>query len=411
MHITPISNSLYIGKTFNAPAKNIQNSEYQAAPAYNTPSAPSFSGLMRIGKDFTKPVDSAFFRDYPALMSTVNMLKENFPDGAEILDYACSDGEEAISLYALLGDDREKYKITGIDINDDPIKLANKGVYSLFGGYLDSYLMPGAKKDPTEKELSRMFFEIMEPTDEPSEPLNNSPEFIMTLCGAKPKFRKQLFYKVKDEVKNNLEFKTGDIFKMDEEASNKKVGAILFRNAFYHLMDNHDGEELLLGDTKPFSELDEEFFDEEKGESLYEKQAIADKIIDKVYDKLEIGGVFVLGNSINESIFLADENTPVEDTIRFGDTKAYQKRADGLRKSIDNFFVRADARFIPIVQTGGKLTMMALESLEDSADLRILKKTPMQTALERNGRFKPVYASEIQSMEGIETPTVWVKVK
>ena len=58
---------------------------------------------------------------------------------------------------------------------------------------------------------------------------------------------------------------------MDEEASNKKVGAILFRNAFYHLMDNHDGEELLLGDAKPFSELDEEFFDEEKGESLYEK--------------------------------------------------------------------------------------------------------------------------------------------
>lgn len=91
--------------------------------------------------------------------------------------------------------------------------------------------------------------------------------------------------------------------------------------------------------------------------------------------------------------------------------QAYQKRADGLRKSIDNFFVRADARFIPIVQTGGKLTMMALESLEDSADVRILKKTPMQTALERNGRFKPVYASEIQSMEGIETPTVWVKVK
>lgn len=36
----------------------------------------SFSGLIRMGKDFTKPVDSAFFRDYPALMSTVNMLKE-----------------------------------------------------------------------------------------------------------------------------------------------------------------------------------------------------------------------------------------------------------------------------------------------------------------------------------------------
>lgn len=375
---------------------------------------------MRIGKDLTKPVDSAFFRDYPTLMSVVNMLKENFPDGAEILDYACSDGEEALSLYALLGDDRDKFKITGIDINDDPIKLANEGVYSLFGGYLDSFLMPGAKKGPTEQELSRLFFEIMEPTDEPNKPLNNSPEFFMTLNNAKPKFSKQLFYKVKDEIKDNLEFKTGDIFKMDEEASNKKVGAIFFRNAFYHLMDNHDGEKLLTGVAKPFRELDEDFFDEEECEdfadifrekSFSEKQAVADAIVDKVYDKLEIGGVFALGNSLNESIFLAGKNTPIEDTIRFGDTKAYQKRVDGLRKHVNNSFVRADAKLIPLIQTGRELMIMKLETLEDSADVRILKKTPMQIALERDGRFKPVYTSEVSSMEGIEIPTVWIKVK
>lgn len=193
--------------------------------------------------------------------------------------------------------------------------------------------MPGAKKDPTEQELSRMFFEIMEPTDEPDEPLNNSPEFFMTLNNAKLGFTKQLFYKVKDEVKNNLEFKTGDIFKMDEEASNKKVGAILFRNAFYHLMDNYDGDKLLTGGVKSFSKLDEEFFDEEErkritnelgGKSFDKKQAMADEIIDKAYNKLEVGGVFVLGNSANENIFIAPEGAPKEDTIRLGDTKLYK---------------------------------------------------------------------------------------
>lgn len=53
------------------------------------------------------------------------------------------------------------------------------------------------------------------------------------------------------------------------------------------------------------------------------------------------------------------------------------------------------------------------ENFKKRADVRVLKKTPMQKALEKDGRFKPVYASPIAEMEslGLEMPTVWVKVK
>lgn len=444
MHISSISNNLYTQKTTmaqslqTASVKNQVNDmqNLQTLSKFQNLSNVSFSGLMRMGKEFTKPVDSAFFRDYPALMSAVNILRENFPDGAEILDYACSDGEEAISLYALLGNDRSKFKITGIDINDDVLNLANQGVYSLFGGFLDSYLMPGAEKDPTQKDLAKMFYEIMEPAKEPKERLNNSLEFSRVLYGSEPKFRKEIFFKLNDKVKDNLEFRAGDIFKVDEEKTDKKVGAVIFRNAFYHLMDSYDGQNLFTGDiAEQQRELDKEFFTDEEIESmneqnegmyakksLGEKQTIADEIIDKAYNKLEVGGVFVLGNSANENIFIAPEDAPKEDTIRLGDTKLYKDT----KKAMDDALVyykstqNASDSLLGFEDEDDddKIDMAAIfekqyENFRKRADVRVLKKTPMQKALEKDGRFKPVYASPVAEMEGLglEMPTVWVKVK
>lgn len=425
MRISPIYNNSFIYNKANicsnylkASVNNRRQAELQNLQMC---SSVAFSGLIRIGKDFSKPVDSAFFRDYPALMSAVNILKENFPNGVEILDYACSDGEEAVSLYALLGDEKEKFHITGIDINDDPINLANQGIYSLFGGGFDEFLMPGAKKTSDEKELSNIFYEIMEPSDKPDKALNNGPNFYNTLLNAKPKFRKELFFKLKDDVKNNFEFKTGDIFKIDGENPDKKVGAVFFRNAFYHLMNSNDGEIIFIGGVqnafKKMYETEGDASDIEDEElsgvllSLDEKQAIADEIVDKVYDKLEVGGVFVLGNSLNENIFIADEDTPNEDTVRFGDTKTYKDKLNILKKRANNLFVKADTMFIPMLKQGMEGLALAHEIFEEQADVRILKKTPVHKALERDERFKPVHYSSIAGIEEIKVPTVWVKVK
>jgi len=417
MRISPIQNNVY---TRSVPLKNkVQNVQTNPSKTFELPSlhAPSFCGLMR--KDKGIPIDSSFFRDYETLQSACDILKENFPEGAEILDYACSDGEEAISLYTLLGDERDKFKITGIDIGSDPINLAHEGVYSLFGGAMDEFLMPGAKRNAKEQELSDMFYEIMEPTHEPDEPLNNSAEFVQTFLSAKPKFRKQLFFRLKDEVKDNLTFRLGDINEIDKEATEGKVGAVFFRNAFYHLMDSSDGEDLLTGNAV-FLDVDE---DENDGSTKYtvrlfkpektleERQAIADKLVDKVYDKLEVGGVFVLGNSLNESIFIADDTVPEKDTIRFGDTNVYKKTMRSLDKKMNSFILKADVRLIPAMRQAKETLDDTNEDWKNQADVRVLKKTPMQTALERDGRFVPVHKSSMKGLEEFETPTVWVKVK
>ena len=251
-----------------------------------------------------------------------------------------------------------------------------------------------------------MFYEIMEPAKEPKERLNNSLEFSRVICCSEPKFRKEIFFKLNDKVKDNLEFRAGDIFKVDEEKTDKKVGAVIFRNAFYHLMDSYDGQNLFTGDiAEQQRELDKEFFTDEEiesmneqNESIYakkslgEKQTIADEIIDKAYNKLEVGGVFVLGNSANENIFIAPEDAPKEDTIRLGDTKLYKdtKKLWMMPLSI------IKARKMLLIHYQGlktkddddKIDMAAIfekqyENFRKRADVRVLKKTPMQKRLKR----------------------------
>lgn len=426
MRISPIQNSVQN----NFYTKNLHKKEQNATqnPAsrasFELPSfyTPPFLGLSRIGENL-KPVNSSFFRDYETLMSAVNMLRENFPNGATILDYGCSDGEEALSLYMLLGTDKKKFKIAGIDTDESIIRLANQGVYSIYRGSADKFLMPEAKKDPTQEELAEIFHKTMKHAKEPDEPLNNSPEFYLTYNRMSPKSRKQQFYTPRKRVLDNIEYRTGDIYNLNNEQTEGKVGAILFRNAFYHLMNSSDGGDLLTGDI--IDDIAEKFKDEiaakEGGKealellfaqtTLEEKQAIADEIIDKVYDRLEVGGVFVLGNSINESIFFADDDTPDEDVVRFGDIPMIKERKQALEEALSRDYSSSEADFPGITELVLAPIRKELEELTKREDIRILKKTPMQKALERDGRFAPVYASPVSSMPGVEVPTVWIKVK
>ena len=431
MRISPIQNTKLQNNIGTKSLNTNNNKEKSQNPApsrtFKFPPqgvyTPAFLGLMRIGENL-KPATSFFFRDYEALMSATNMLRENFPNGATILDYGCSDGEEALSLYMLLGDDKKKFKITGIDTDEDIIRIANQGVYSIYRGSADRFLMPNMIKDPTQEELAETFHKTMKHAKEPDEPLNNSPKFYLTYNRMSPKSRKQLFYRPRSGVLDNIEYKTGTICNLDREQTEGKIGAILFRNAFYQLMNSSDGEDLFIDDD--MSKIAEKYKDilasKEGGKELIEllftrtsveeKQAIADEIIDKAYGRLEIGGVFVLGNSENESIFFADDDTPDEDVVRFGDIPAVKERKQLLEETLNRDYSAEEADFPGLMELVLAPVKKELEGLiKRREDIRILKKTPMQKALERDGRFTPAYTSSVSNMPGFETPTVWVKVK
>ena len=64
----------------------------------------NFTSLKATAEDENKFLDTLFYRDLSSLVSFSRMMKETFPNGADIMDFACSDGEEAISIYTLLND-------------------------------------------------------------------------------------------------------------------------------------------------------------------------------------------------------------------------------------------------------------------------------------------------------------------
>ena len=101
---------------------------------------PKFSGLLHVDSSNGNINDSWFYRDTATLKNAVENLKNDFPKGAEVLDFACSSGEEMISLKTLLED--AKYNIIGYDTSAEALKLGKKGVYTLFSQWYDSYLLP-----------------------------------------------------------------------------------------------------------------------------------------------------------------------------------------------------------------------------------------------------------------------------
>lgn len=149
-----------------------------------------------------------------------------------------------------------------------------------------------------------------------------------------------------------LKFEKGDIRNILEIMPEKKVGAVFFRNAFYHLTNNHIFEPIY---DKPT--LDKIWFTN--------KEAVIEDVVSKVYEKLLPGGIFVIGNDEKEHIYQADKYTPREDYY-----------------------------------------------FDDSTDEYIRISSPLEKALRKDGRFRPVAASRCYSshMGDFEVHTVWQKV-
>ena len=322
-----------------------------SAENYSANFMPNFTSL-KFTEGENNFCDTHFFRDYETLEKAAQILKRNFPSGTDILDFASSNGEEAISLYAILNNGKNaKYKILCFDKSQNIVDLANKGVYTVYNRCAeDRYLLYENPDSGTTKDIIKYFNNIMEETGKPAHQIND--EFFISvltnLCNLCDDDFKIKYYKIKDDYKNNFEFNVGDINDIENLYPEKQAGAILFRNAFYIPTHNLALNEY---DVKVRTDIN--------------KQEIIDNIVDKVYEKLQPGGLFIMGDNEKDHVFLADE-----------------------------ILTDAESLFIP------------------SYFAVIYKYPPVYKALTRNNRFKPVHEKTINSAIGkMQIFTVWQKNK
>lgn len=327
---------------------------------------PAFKGLMRLDPKTYAPLDSWFFRDYNTLKAAADEIKYTFPQGAEVLDYACSNGEETISLKSLLPD--ERYKIIGYDTSESALKLARRGVYTVFSHWHDSFLLPEAYPNRAEQPLKTGFYRIMEETlPEPQDRLINNKKSYFNLKNRLPGFIES-FFRITPDKKDEIDIRRGSIGNLDKYRSqtSKPLGAVFFRNALYQICGNDLNETLEQRKISRFS---------------YDKKAIIEDFVDKLYSRLDRGGIFVIGDHIKDHLFLADKMTPDEETIYFKDTPFFNRLDDRHKK-------------VPFI--------------------RLFKESPLKTALEKGNRFTPVGYSTTHLVAGgkkMTVPTIWKILK
>ena len=259
---------------------------------------PSFTSL-KFKEGENNYCDTSFFRDYETLEAAAKILKRNFPHGTDILDFASSNGEEAVSLYAILNSGQKgKYKILCFDKSQNIIDIANKGVYTVYNGVSeDGFLLMDELKDKRNRKLKAYFDKMMEEVPAPSHKIND--EHFMNFISQMFEYEFKIkHYKIRDEYKDNFKFNVGDINDIEKLYPEKQAGAILFRNAFYIPTHNLALNEYNMNVRDDIN-----------------KQEVVDKIIDKVYEKLLPGGLFIMGDNEKDHVFLADENLTEAETL------------------------------------------------------------------------------------------------
>ena len=327
---------------------------------------PVFKGLLYVDSRTGMPIDSWFYRDTKTLKSAVTEIKTTFPSGAEIWDFACSNGEETISVKSLL--ESPKYTVIGYDSSISALKLAKKGIYTVFSSWYDSFLLQKEKNSSEEKFLQEKFYGMMEEIQPPAieRHINNKTAYFNI-----KKFYhdfQEKYFRVAPQKRKEIDIRKGDINEIKHYRSQNKVGAIFFRNALYQMTGNDLNE--TLEQRKYFA-----------SEVVDNKQEIIESLVNKIHAKLENGGVFVIGDHIKDHLFLADRNLPKNEVILFKDTP---------------FFDSGNSKHI------------------SSSDVKLFKESPLKRALEKDGRFIPIGFSKTSLDYGgikIKVPTVWKKVR
>jgi len=352
------------------------------------PSNISFQNLMRAAEcNRLKLPDTFFYRDYPAQIAAANSMQKNFKKNAMVIIASCSNGEELWSQLSLFKNPKE-WKFLGVDIEKKLIELANKMVYSVDNFGVDSFLMnPKNSCSEPENNLFQLFHKVFKYGKKPRFEINNSETYA---CRRSSKSFKQEFFEVKDEYKSLAEFLVNNVNNIHEiDTGGRKVAGVAFRNAAYHDMENHLNE-VISGyvDSAP-KDID--------------RQAIANNLINNIDKTVDKNGVFMLGNHEKDHIFLTDNFTSPSDVRKVGDLPDFQK----CLKSYKDYIIK---------YRQPKLHKEYLEDWERVADIEFYAKSPIQSALERDKRFVPIFNSPVNFetdffTEKYSMPTVWQKVK
>ncbi|HNW26132.1 MAG TPA: CheR family methyltransferase [Candidatus Gastranaerophilaceae bacterium] len=250
--------------------------------------------------------DSSFMRNLDSLGFVCDYLKKEFPKGANIADFACSNGDETYSLGILLHDCNKdkKYKITGYDISTKAIEDAEKGFLSLSYNYdgvvarvltKDRYVSRLGQDNENWLKIKSNFNECFQKLGWDWEKFNlqhpRAKKKVTKLpCAsgdaeidlARVKFIQtqnnfvkagDYFVPKKGVFDDVIDFKLADIVNIDKELTPNKTGVVFFKNALYHLMYQIKDDKYLVDfDIKPVKEL-----------------------FSKIYSMLSDKGIFVMG--------------------------------------------------------------------------------------------------------------------
>jgi len=250
----------------------------------------NFRSYNKLNPKTNLSVSTSFYHDLPTLKKAVEIMENNFPKGADILVYAGSNGEEAISIFSLFKNP-EKYSIFSIDPFKEAVDYAKRGIFSIHKLADDGFLIN--ENSDCENQVKDCFFKCMQEVEKPPYNLNNYSDIKYRIRWTG--FDWEKFFSLKPNIKENIKFLEGDIKDIESFKNDKPIGGIFFRNALYHLTDNNLMGVLEYGD-KPNIEVN--------------RRAILKDLINKIDKKLAPNGIFVMGNHTQEHLYLADNFTP-----------------------------------------------------------------------------------------------------
>ena len=262
---------------------------------------PSFASYRATNPITRMPASTDFYHDYPTLKESVRLLEQNFPEGCDILVYAGSNGEEAISIYSML-QHPERYNIHSIDPFKEAINTAQKGIFRVGYAAEDNFLILNNSNDIQHREQRACFKKCFIPVEK-IDPYSGkvSMKTLGYIFEAIQNMGIEELFLLKPEVKERINFVEGDIRNIDSFKTQKPVGAVFFRNALYHLTHNN------IMDTDGFSP-----------DYGINRRKILKNLMDSVDRKLSPNGIFVMGHHLQEHMYLADPQTSFAHTKLFG---------------------------------------------------------------------------------------------
>ena len=196
----------------------------------------NFKSYNMIDNNTGNSISTNFYHDSEVLQKAVKIIEKEFPKGTNILVYAGSNGEEALSINTLL-DKHFKYNIYSLDKSSRAIDFAHKGIYAIHPLADDGFLL-NLNAEENKQFLCRIFHKNFLET-KPSFPINNLSDPIYTVRFDNIDLYPQRYFIPKESIKKNVSFIKEDIKDIEAFNNHQKAGAIFFRNAIYQLTDNN----------------------------------------------------------------------------------------------------------------------------------------------------------------------------